>query len=537
MHQARWSTSLALALLLLLAPAAGDGARAQTRTLIPVPYNKTAPVEVSVSVDRHELRIGETVAICFKASRAGFVTLWNVSAEEKVARIFPNAFQPASAEAMAVEGGREYCAGKEGDPFRFQVGGPPGLDDLYLLWATDPALHPAPAAFAEAGAFAAALGTLNGTARDRWATAKTSFDIVPASGPVPPMLAPPVSGAAVTPPQGSAWAPPGMVPPATVPPGASSAPGQGGASGSLWQPPAAPPPLPSPRPPAVAPPAVAPPAVAPPPPAARPPQVPRLVVLAMGSNVKPLTKTNQDAALFAGVLKEMFRLPDENVLVLKDVYKADFKRGMDWIRGRARPGDIAVIFYSGHGAQVRDPTRTSADGLDEAFVPYEFQTKAKPSGRDLIWSQEFARWVNAIPTDSVITVIDACHSAGLYRSIDTAMVGAKAKVFVPPSDMDMTPPVDLDEPTTRAMGGRGRVAAKGVLFAAARRDQSALEAQDGGVFVMTLLRAMVSAKGGTLADQFEAAADKVNRATKGKQTPQAVGAPVPARRLTFNRKN
>ncbi|MGE0723545.1 MAG: caspase family protein [Alphaproteobacteria bacterium] len=615
-----WRRLLVIALLVLPLLPPAEAVRAQTRTLIPVPQNKAPNVELEVSVDRHELRIGDTVTICFKASRRGFVTLWNVSAEAKVARVFPNAFQPATADAMAVDEGREYCAGKQGDAFRFQVAGPPGIDDLYLIWTQTADLQPAPAAMGDAEVWARSLEQLRGALAERWGTAKTSFDIVPPGGPTPPSLDLPPGGPTAAPPPAApppaVSAPPPVVvappsvavpPPAGPRPSPTPLPTQLLPSTPSTTPAPAPPagavatPLPSqllPRPPSVAPaptpvvvsppPAVAPPpaappvappasppsvapapgpvAVAPPPAVVRPPSVvpapavapppavaprptapppagprtdqaeaPKVWVLAMGSNVKPLTKTNQDAKLFATVIKVRRNLPDEQVMVLTDVYRDDFKRGMDWLREKAGPRDIAIIFYSGHGVQVRDPTNTSADGLDEAFVPYEFQTKAKPSGRDLIWSHQFANWVNALRTDNVITVIDACHSAGLYRSLDSAIIGAKPKAYRPPADLDLTMPADEREPKTRAMGGRGRPVAKGVLLAAARRDQSALEAEDGGVFVMTLLRLIYNSPDGTLDAYFTSAQARVHDSTKEKQSPQAVGDLETARRLRLKK--
>lgn len=286
-------------------------------------------------------------------------------------------------------------------------------------------------------------------------------------------------------------------------------------------------------------PAVAPPrpptAPAPAPPRLDQAEAPKIYVLSMGSNVKPLTKTNQDAQLFATVLKARRNLPDDQIMVLKDVHKAEFKRGMEWLRAKARPQDVAMIFYSGHGAQVKDPTNTSEDGLDEAFVPYDFETNPKPSGRDLIWAHEFATWVNALRTDHVITVIDACHSAGLYRSLDSAIVGAKPKAYRPPPGLDLTMPAEERGPKTRAMGGRGRPVAKGVLLAAARRDQSALEGEDGGVFVMTLLRLIYNSSDGSLGDFFVAAQSRVNQQTQEKQSPQAVGDLDGARRLNLKK--
>jgi len=465
---------------------------APTRALVAVPFNQTGAVALSVGADRSELKIGETVEICFQASRPGHVSLWNVSTAGAVTRIFPNALQQAG--SGLVEGGRRQCAGAAGDAFRFQVEGPPGLEDLYLLWTTAAEIQPASGTYKDATLFAAELERLRGLVGDQWGTAKTSYDIVPREGAKPPALPRPTA-------QG------GLAPPRPSPPAVAAVPA-----------------APKPPPPAAA----QAPVVAP---AAEPG---RVLILAMGSNVKPLTKTNQDAALFTDMVARLFGVRPDDQRVLANATKADFAAGMAWLRERARPADLVIIFYSGHGMQVRDPTGTSSDGLDEAFVPYDFETLPKPSGRNLVWSQEFARWVNALPTDTVITVVDACHSAGLYRSVDSTELGAKAKVYVPPADLDLAPPAELAVPATRALGGSGREIAKGVLLAAASRRQSALEVSDGGLFTVALLRDLAGARGGSLREAFERAAATVDRRTGGRQSPQAIGDLAPTARLALH---
>jgi hypothetical protein len=467
-----------IATVLWAGPVVGQEA---TRTLVPVPFNASRPVNVQVSTDRSSLRIGEIVTICFQVSRPGYVTLWNIAADSRVARVFPNAFTPASATAMHVTEVTRRCVGHEGDAFRFQVVGPPGIDELYLLWTAEAALQPTATSYPDASRFAADLARVGQAARDRWATAKSAFDITDPAKPAAP--APPPSRPA----------PP--APAAPGPPPVAAAPA-------------------APGPPPVAGPGVA--------------ERPKIYVLAMGADVKPLTKTNQDARMFVEAMRRRYAVPPENVRLYENVYKAQFKAGMDWLRERARPQDLAVIYFSGHGTQGRDRSGRSPDGRAEAFVPYELEVKTRPAAQDLVWSWEFVGWLNAIPAGTVLTVIDSCHSAGLYRSIEGAVLGAKEKYFLLPDDLDLDPVLP---PATRSVGLVPLSSAKGTLLAAARRDQSALEGPAGSLFTLALVRVMTEGRTGTMADAFEAVARQVGRTTRNRQTPTLVGTEQAAERF------
>jgi uncharacterized caspase-like protein len=248
----------------------------------------------------------------------------------------------------------------------------------------------------------------------------------------------------------------------------------------------------------------------------------------MGANVSPLTKPNQDARMFADVMRRLYSIPASDIRVVENVLKPQFKSGMDWLRERSRPQDVVVIYFSGHGAQAPDRTGRAPDGIAEAFVPYEFEAKARKDPRDLIWSWEFVEWVNALPTASVLTVVDACHSAGLYRSIEATVVGAKEKFFLLPSEMTFD---DVEELKAKSKPAPPLANAKGTLLAAARRDQSALEGAQGGLFTLAMVRAMVATKSATLTDIFTGAAQTVNQLTRNRQSPTLVGTRGAADRL------
>src|SRR3954452_23500969 len=185
--RARHLLALAAAFIWVFALLAGAEAQRTTRQLVPVPFNDSSPVALSVSLDQKEPRIGSTVSICFQSSRPGYATLWNISTNSKVSRIFPNQYGQAGT-AASVEGDRRYCAGVSGDPFRFRVDGPAGTEDLYLLWTARPDLQPRGADYASAEALVSDMRQLGAASPNDWASSKVTYDIVPPGGSQPPPL-------------------------------------------------------------------------------------------------------------------------------------------------------------------------------------------------------------------------------------------------------------------------------------------------------------------------------------------------------------
>ncbi len=487
---------LILALAALLAAAqlvVGGPAAAQTTRglriemaptgLVELPFNRQAPVTVAIATDKPSLPIGATVQICFEAGAAGYASLYDVGTDGVVQRVFPNALSGGDPLSRQVRAGDHVCAGRNGDPFRFRVTGPAGFEELYLVWTRTPDAQPQKASYGNPAELGTDLQRLTTLPADQWATAKTSFDIT--DGSAPPVVPPPAGHGRPQP------APQAPAPAAAAPPA-----------------PAAP---------------------APPPAAAAPPSAPKIFILAMGSNVKPLTKSNQDAHMFADTVARLFDVPKANIRVYDDVRRRQFEEGLVWLQQVTGPNDFAIFYYSGHGAQVRDTTGTSPDGRDSAFVPYEFDDETTATADDFVTNQQFVHWVNQIRSPKVISVIDACHSGGLYRGLDVTTIGAKSKFYVPPANiMAPLPPA----PATRALAP-SREQAKGIMLAAAKREQSALELKDGSLFTLAMVESLVKANDGTLYNAFEVVAGEVDNLTKGKQSPVAVGDRRVADLVTF----
>ena len=56
-------------------------------------------------------------------------------------------------------------------------------------------------------------------------------------------------------------------------------------------------------------------------------------------------------------------------LVNERATKRNILSAFNTLVGKARPGDIFYIHYSGHGQQVADPHHDEHDGLDECWIP------------------------------------------------------------------------------------------------------------------------------------------------------------------------
>ncbi|MBV8914649.1 MAG: caspase family protein [Acetobacteraceae bacterium] len=462
MRAARWlSVAAALFWLSILLPRAE--AQQAMRQLVPVPFNDHAPVSLAVGLDPQQPRIGSTASICFQSSRSGYATLWDISTDNKVTRIFPNQYGQSGA-AAAVEANRHYCAGVSGDPFRFRVDGPPGTEDLYLLWTARPDLQPGGTDYADAGALVGDMRRLGAASPNDWAASKLTYDIVPPAGPVPPP--PPHQEVSGNTDDGG-------------PPGAAA---------------------------------------------------PKVWILAMGANVAGLTKSNQDAQYFTRAISGLFDVKPDTIRVIDNGKSADFRDGMAWLKSEAQPRDFVFVYFSGHGGRFR--SSTSADGWDEYLVPYDFEDP-RPDPRNLLFSQVIAGLINQLPTKNVVAVIDACHSAGVFRSLEAAVLGARSK-FYPLSPEMSVEAAQIAEPATRAAGGRNRIKANGLLLAAAHRDQNALEGSQGSFFTLALVQEMLSKEGGTLADAFARSVSTTERLTDNRQEPEAVGDIDVGRRIVFH---
>ncbi len=113
-----------------------------------------------------------------------------------------------------------------------------------------------------------------------------------------------------------------------------------------------------------------------------------------------------DARLLAEAMRASHLQDERDQLVLPDglATREAFFGGIAQIASQARPEDVVVLFYSGHGGQ--DPDTESGDheidGLDETLILYD----------QSVTDDEVVSALDAIQAGTIVLALDSCHSGG-----------------------------------------------------------------------------------------------------------------------------
>lgn len=220
---------------------------------------------------------------------------------------------------------------------------------------------------------------------------------------------------------------------------------------------------------------------------------PRKLALLIGINEYPessqfsaLQGCATDVELQRQLLIHRFGFNPKDILTLVDA-KAT-RQGIltafeEHLIKQAKPGDVVVFHFSGHGSQVSDPDRDEPDGLNSTFVPVD---AALPQGfpgkggavKDIMGHTLFLL-MSAIPTENVTVVLDSCHSGGGTRGNLRVRSRSGGAILQPdPLELEYQRQWLSRLNLTPAEFVRQRRAgvAKGVVIASAKRDQLAADA-------------------------------------------------------------
>jgi len=83
---------------------------------------------------------------------------------------------------------------------------------------------------------------------------------------------------------------------------------------------------------------------------------------------------------------------------------------------QAKPEDVVVFHYSGHGSMVIDVNNSAEK--NSTFVPIDRQVNSKEKGQRTvsdIMGKTLFLLMSALPTENVTAVLDSCHSGGGKR--------------------------------------------------------------------------------------------------------------------------
>jgi hypothetical protein len=181
-----------------------------------------------------------------------------------------------------------------------------------------------------------------------------------------------------------------------------------------------------------------------------------------------------------------YGFPKENVCLLLDEaattgrVKEAFEQGL--VR-RARAGDVAVLFYAGHGSQTKDTNHDEPDEYDETFLFHDARTD---DIRDLLDDELHPMLVRLHhKTQHVTVILDSCNSGTATRD-DAGTFTARFFDSLDPIQDEAERPAEGDgDPAWVPAALPGLV-----VFTAATDGTPALETEGRGIFTNALIRVL-----------------------------------------------
>lgn len=222
----------------------------------------------------------------------------------------------------------------------------------------------------------------------------------------------------------------------------------------------------------------------------------RKLALLVGINAYPypnaLYGCVTDVELQRELLVHRFGFNPRDILMVTDAQAS--RTGIlqafeDHLIKQARPGDVAVFHYSGHGSQVTDPDKDEPDGLNGTLMPVDgaFRVeKGRQTVNDIMGHTLFLL-MSAVPTDNLTVVLDSCFSGGGKRGnmrVRAIPRLARSSDDIFPSQAELAYQqqwLSLLKMSPSEFKRRRRAGvAKGVVIASANRNQLASDATFDG---------------------------------------------------------
>lgn len=184
---------------------------------------------------------------------------------------------------------------------------------------------------------------------------------------------------------------------------------------------------------------------------------------------------------------------DIKVLLDQHATYANVQRALTtWVREGVGPSDHVLIYFSGHGTRVPDPSPGNVGGVDDALVLHDV-ARARVNGRatlkNVLIGHEFGAALAAIPSHDVLVLVDACHSGTATRTLTLG----NRRLGVGSGYMKFFEYPGMPTGTTRGLRALSTGSENYAALAAARDDEFAVGTEQGGLFTLGVVDAIQSA--------------------------------------------
>lgn len=146
-------------------------------------------------------------------------------------------------------------------------------------------------------------------------------------------------------------------------------------------------------------------------------QSPRRYALLVGvgsyqnPNITPLAGPPNDVDLLAQILTDAngYGFRKEDVVTLRnEAATVSAVRGamQSHLIAKAKPEDVVLFYFSGHGSQIVDRNGDEVDGMDETLILHDSRTPGQCDWVD----DDLNQLLGQIKAEHLVVILDACHS-------------------------------------------------------------------------------------------------------------------------------
>ena len=192
-----------------------------------------------------------------------------------------------------------------------------------------------------------------------------------------------------------------------------------------------------------------------------------------------------DALAIYSIITSKFGFDPNNIDTLLDesATRDGILNAMKQLLEKSNPGDIAFIYYAGHGSEVKNSLSFETDKKDQTIVPENAWQEGIRDIRDKELSKIFNDFIDK--KIKLTVIFDCCHSGSISRGPN---VSSDKIRFMPMANWDSKDPSKYEIPELRSDGNF-------LIFSAAQSNENAAEQMDDqgihhGVFTSALIEAL-----------------------------------------------